>query len=86
MSKFFLFGKRLIKAEPKKMIKNICTCKICYSTDIIPILNLYHTMLRFKDPREKKMKTLWEKEIMLVTSISPFPTMFSTISKRNCMA
>ena len=27
------------------------------------------------------MKTLWEKEKLLVQAISPFPTMFSTLSK-----
>ena len=37
-----------------------------------------------KKPFENKrslLKTLWEKEELLVQAISPFPTMFSTLSK-----
>ena len=36
-------------------------------------LTLYHTIPAFKDPKKRKLlKTLWEKEKMLVTSIFSF--------------
>ena len=40
-------------------------------------LILYHTFVTFKN-HEKDLKTLWEKEEMLLTSNFPFLTMFST--------
>ena len=44
-------------------------------------LTVYQTTPIFSDPLKKKaLKTLWEKEKMLVTSIFSFPTVFSTLS------
>ena len=45
-------------------------------------LTLYHchTIPTFNDPKEDVFEKLWEKEKMLVTSISPFPIVFSTLS------
>ena len=43
-------------------------------------LTLYYTISMFNDIDKKKkklLKTLWGKKKMLVTSIFPFPTMFS---------
>ena len=37
----------------------------------------YHTIQNFNDP----VKTLLEKEKMLLTTFSPFPTMFTTLFK-----
>ena len=39
---------------------------------------------RFKMTQQRSfLKKLWEKEKMMVTSIFPFPTMFSTLHKTN---
>ena len=46
-------------------------------------LPLYHVIPTFHDlEKEAYIKTLWQKEKMLVTSISP-PTMFSNLSRIN---
>ena len=45
-------------------------------------LTFDHTILTFNDPKKEAfLKTLWEKEKMLITSI--FSTMFSTIPEPN---
>ena len=46
------------------------------------MLTCFHTTTPF-DVSEKRslLKTLWEKEKLFVQAISPFPTMFSTVSK-----
>ena len=46
---------------------------------------LCHTVLTFIDPKEEgSVKTLWEKEKMLVTSIFPFPTVFLAHLSTEC--
>ena len=53
-------------------------------------LTLYHTILTFNDPKKEAFRKHWEKEV-LVTSISPFPTMFSKVfffrfmKTKNCL-
>ena len=44
-------------------------------------LTLYHTMLTFNEPEKEVLKTSWEKEKMLVTSIFFFSKMFSILSE-----
>ena len=39
-------------------------------------------MPTFNDPKEEGLEKHWEKEKMLVPAFSPFPTVFSTLSKR----
>ena len=47
------------------------------------VLTHFHTMTHVIQVWERSLwKTLWEKEKFLVQAISPFPTMFSTLSKR----
>ena len=48
-------------------------------------LTLYHTIPTFNDPQERSLlKTLWEKEKMLVTSIFSFSqNVFNTIKDKN---
>ena len=47
-------------------------------------LTPYHTIPTFNALKKRSpLKTLWEKEKMLVTSIFTIPTMFSTIPKMN---
>ena len=44
--------------------------------------NPIHTMTPFDAPgKQAFLKTLWKKEKLLVQAISPFPKMFSTLSK-----
>ena len=42
----------------------------------------YLTHSHITTPLDGSGKTLWEKEKLLVQAISPFPTMFSTLSKQ----
>ena len=54
-----------------------------FKTDILR-LGLYTSPLQSRVSatlRKKLLKKLWEKEAMLVTSISPFPAMLSVLSK-----
>ena len=57
-------------------------------------LTLYRTVQTFNDPKQErfgkhcgKRKTLWEKENTLakMLAFSPFPTVFSTLSKREIL-
>ena len=71
-------------AGPRKQDQpQIDMCKAVYPTSSNWVLTLYHTIQIFNNPQGRRLwKTLWEKEKMLVTRFSPFPTMFSTLSKR----
>ena len=49
---------------------------------LYPILTHSHTITPFDTSRKEAfLKTLWEKEKLLVQVISPFSTMFSTLSR-----
>ena len=55
-------------------------CKTDHTFNSLPY-TLNHTIPTFNNPEINLLKTLWEKEKILVTSIFSFPTIFSTLPK-----
>ena len=50
-------------------------------TQVLPLNPFPHNDTFWRVWERSLLKTLWEKEKLLVQAISPFPTMFSTLSK-----
>ena len=58
---------------------------LSFDLQVFVCLTISRTITSFHDPEKKEhLKTLCEKEQMPETSISSFPTMFSTLSEKKC--
>ena len=56
---------------------------ICFLVDSMLFNSLPNNHDLYQLKQNRLLKTLWEKEQMLVSAFSPFPTMFSTLPKAN---
>ena len=69
-----------VSCFPVKKDAELDTTPKCAWTETVNLTHSHNDTLRQVWERSL-LKTLWEKEKLLVQAISPFPTMFSTLSK-----
>ena len=67
----------IMQRQNKRVVTFVYTLVLPFTT----INPFQHNDTFWRISERSLLKTLWEKEKLLVQAISPFPTMFSTISK-----